>query len=74
MLARVLLAQDLPDHALPLLQRLDAAAATQGRTGSIIEIKALQALVLAASGGPGQRSGHSNDYAGAARHKSNRAY
>jgi LuxR family maltose regulon positive regulatory protein len=49
-LARVLLAQDRPDQALALLERLHAAATAQGRTGSIIEIQALQALALAASG------------------------
>ena len=49
-LARVLLAQDRPAEALILLERLRAAAATQTRIGSIIEIRALQALALAASG------------------------
>ena len=49
-LARVLLAQDRPDRALALLNRLHAAAATQDRTGSLIEIGALLALALAASG------------------------
>ncbi len=49
-LARVLLAQDLPARALALLDRLHAAAATQGRTGSIIEIGALRALALVALG------------------------
>jgi LuxR family maltose regulon positive regulatory protein len=49
-LARVLLAQDRPAEALPLLGRLHAAAATQGRMGSVIELRALQALALAASG------------------------
>jgi len=49
-LARVLLAQDRPGPALALLQRLLATAASQGRTGSIIEIQALRALALAASG------------------------
>src|SRR5215472_4943042 len=37
-LARVLLAQDRPAQALELLGRLHAAATTQGRTGSVIEI------------------------------------
>jgi LuxR family maltose regulon positive regulatory protein len=55
-LARVLLAQDRPGPALALLQRLLAAAVSQGRTGSIIEIQALRALALAARG----------DHAGAA--------
>jgi LuxR family maltose regulon positive regulatory protein len=49
-LARVLLAQGRPDPALALLERLLATAATQGRTGSIIEIQALRALALAARG------------------------
>ena len=50
MLARVLLAQNDPGSALTLLQRLLDAAAGQDRTGSIIEIQALRALGLAASG------------------------
>jgi ATP/maltotriose-dependent transcriptional regulator MalT len=49
-LARVLVAQDRPDQALGLLERLHALAASQGRTGSLIEIQALQALALQASG------------------------
>ena len=49
-LARVLLAQDRPGPALTLLQGLLATAASQGRTGSIIEIQALRALALAARG------------------------
>ena len=49
-LARVLLAHDRPGPALALLERLHAAAAAQGRIGSVIEIRALQALALAASG------------------------
>jgi len=49
-LARVLLAQDLPDRALALLDRLHALAASQGRTGSVIEIQALRAVALAAAG------------------------
>jgi LuxR family transcriptional regulator, maltose regulon positive regulatory protein len=49
-LARVLLAQDRPGPALTLLQRLLATAASQGRTGSVIEIQALRALALAAKG------------------------
>ncbi len=50
-LARLMLAQDLPGQALQLLERLHAAAVAQGRTGSVIELCALQALALAASGG-----------------------
>jgi len=49
-LARVLLAQNDPDQALPLLQRLLDTAARQGRAGSIVEIQALRALALAARG------------------------
>ena len=47
-LARVLLAQQLPDEALALLDRLHAAAVAQGRVGSVIEAGALRALALAA--------------------------
>jgi LuxR family transcriptional regulator, maltose regulon positive regulatory protein len=50
LLARVLLAQDRPGPALTLLQRLLAAAASQGRVGNVIEIQALQALALTARG------------------------
>ena len=49
-LVRVLLAQDRPARALALLDRLHAAAAAQDRAGSLIEIGALRALALAASG------------------------
>jgi LuxR family transcriptional regulator, maltose regulon positive regulatory protein len=49
-LARVLLAHNDSGPALTLLQRLLDAAASQGRTGSVIEIQALRALALAASG------------------------
>jgi len=49
-LARVLLARNDPGPAVTLLQRLLEAAASQGRTGSIIEIQALRALALAAHG------------------------
>ena len=49
-LARVLLAQDRPERALALLGRLHAAAAAQDRGGSLIEIGALWALALAATG------------------------
>jgi LuxR family maltose regulon positive regulatory protein len=49
-LARVLLAQDLAGQAFALLERLLAAATAQDRTGSVIEIRALQALALAAAG------------------------
>ena len=49
-LARVLLARDVSDRALGLLERLLAAATQQGRMGSVIEVRALQALALAARG------------------------
>jgi LuxR family maltose regulon positive regulatory protein len=49
-LVRVLLAQDMPDRALALLDRLHALAAAQGRTGSVIETQALRAVTLAAAG------------------------
>ena len=49
-LARVLLAQARPGPAMALLDRLYAAAAAQDRAGSLIEIGALRALALAASG------------------------
>src|SRR6266508_4570957 len=49
-LARVLLAQDRPDQALALLERLHTAATAQRRLGSLIEIQALRALALAGSG------------------------
>jgi LuxR family maltose regulon positive regulatory protein len=49
-LARVLLAQERLSPALALLKRLDVTAAAQGRTGSLIEIRALQALASAAIG------------------------
>ena len=46
----MLLAQDRPEAARTLLDQLSAAAAAQDRQGSIIEIGALRALALAASG------------------------
>ncbi|HEY1322832.1 MAG TPA: LuxR C-terminal-related transcriptional regulator [Streptosporangiaceae bacterium] len=49
-LARILLAQGRPGQALALLDRLHAAAAAQDRRGSLIEIGALRALALTASG------------------------
>jgi LuxR family maltose regulon positive regulatory protein len=49
-LARVLLATHEPEQALGLLERLNAGAAAQGRTGSLIEVRALQALAHAANG------------------------
>jgi LuxR family maltose regulon positive regulatory protein len=49
-LARVLLATQAPEPVLGLLERLHAQAAAQGRTGSVIEIRALQALARHAVG------------------------
>jgi LuxR family transcriptional regulator, maltose regulon positive regulatory protein len=49
-LARVLLAEQAPDQALGLLWWLHELAAGQGRVSSVIEIRALLALALAASG------------------------
>jgi LuxR family transcriptional regulator, maltose regulon positive regulatory protein len=49
-LARVLLARRAPDRALGLLQRLCDLAFSQGRTGSVIELRALQARANAAAG------------------------
>ena len=49
-LARVRLAEHTPDRALPLLERLHQLAVAQGRMGSVIEIRALQALARQASG------------------------
>jgi LuxR family maltose regulon positive regulatory protein len=49
-LARVLLAEHTPERACGLLERLHAQAAAQQRTGSVIEILALQALARAAAG------------------------
>jgi LuxR family maltose regulon positive regulatory protein len=52
-LVRVLLAQQAPERTLGLLERLGAQAAAQGRTGSVIEVRALQALALYAGGDHG---------------------
>ena len=49
-LARVLLATQAPEQALGLLGRLHAQAAAQARTGSVIEIRALQTLARSAGG------------------------
>jgi LuxR family transcriptional regulator, maltose regulon positive regulatory protein len=49
-LARVLLATGRSDRAVELLDSLYALAAAQGRTGSIVQVRALQALALAARG------------------------
>jgi LuxR family transcriptional regulator, maltose regulon positive regulatory protein len=49
-LVRVLVADQQPDRALGLLERLHALAAAQGRNGSVIEVRALQALARAADG------------------------
>ena len=57
MLARVLLAQDYPRPALALLDRLHAPAADLGRTGSVIENQALQALGAGGRRRPGRGGG-----------------
>jgi len=49
-LARLLLAEQTPKRALGLVERWLALAVTQGRTASTIELRALQARALAASG------------------------
>jgi LuxR family transcriptional regulator, maltose regulon positive regulatory protein len=49
-LARVLLAQSEVGLALGLLEHLDALAESQGRTASVIEIRALRSLALQAAG------------------------
>jgi LuxR family maltose regulon positive regulatory protein len=49
-LVRVLLAQRAPERALGLLVRLHALAEAQGRSGSLIEIQALQAVARHAAG------------------------
>ena len=48
--ARVLLAQHRPGDALALLERWLDPAAGEARTGSIIQLRALMAMALAASG------------------------
>ena len=49
-LARVLLATQEPDRALEVLAELHTQAAAQQRRGSVIEVRALQALAHAARG------------------------
>jgi LuxR family transcriptional regulator, maltose regulon positive regulatory protein len=49
-LTRVLLARHQPDRAFGLLKRLDALAESQGRVGSLIEIRALRSLALQSAG------------------------
>jgi LuxR family transcriptional regulator, maltose regulon positive regulatory protein len=49
-LVRVLLAEQAPERTLRLLARLHTLAAAQGRTGSLIEIQALQVVALHAAG------------------------
>jgi LuxR family maltose regulon positive regulatory protein len=49
-LAQLLLAQGRPGPALALLNRLHKAALEQNRIGSVIEVGALVALALSASG------------------------
>jgi LuxR family maltose regulon positive regulatory protein len=49
-LARVLLAQQKPAQALDLVERLRTNAEAQERIGSVVEVRALQALAFAAGG------------------------
>ena len=49
-LARLLIARGCPDRAVVLLDRLESAAAAQGRAGSLIEIRAIRAAALDALG------------------------
>jgi LuxR family maltose regulon positive regulatory protein len=49
-LARVLLARSDPGRALRLLDRLDALAESQGRQGSLIQIRAVRSLALQSAG------------------------
>lgn len=49
-LARYLLAQNMPEKVLDLLERLSNAAKAQARIGSVIQIQVLQALGFQASG------------------------
>lgn len=49
-LARYLLAQNRPEKALDLLERLGTAAKVQARTGSVIQVQILQALGFQAAG------------------------
>jgi LuxR family maltose regulon positive regulatory protein len=49
-LARLLITRDAPERALPLLERIYARAADEGRASSVIEARALQALALEAAG------------------------
>jgi LuxR family maltose regulon positive regulatory protein len=50
MLARYMLAQNMPEKALDLLERLGTAAKAQARIGSVIQIRVLQALGFQAAG------------------------
>ncbi len=49
-LARILLAQNMPEKALSLLERLGTAAKAQARIGSVIQVQVLQALGFQAAG------------------------
>jgi LuxR family maltose regulon positive regulatory protein len=50
LLAQLLLGQGQPERARPLLTRLQAAAAAQGRTGRLVVLGAVTARALAADG------------------------
>ena len=49
-LARLLIAQGRADLAVALLDRLDRAAASQNRAGSLVEIRAIRAMACSALG------------------------
>jgi LuxR family maltose regulon positive regulatory protein len=51
-LARLLLARHDPARALKVFDRLDGLAESQGRAGSLIDIRALRSLALQATGDP----------------------
>lgn len=50
LLARYLLARNMADRAIRLLERLGTAARAQSRVGSIIEVQVLEALAFQAAG------------------------
>jgi LuxR family maltose regulon positive regulatory protein len=51
-LARLLLARGTPERALSLLDRLHASAVSEGRFGSVVEVRVVQALALEAASRP----------------------
>ena len=61
LLARVLVARGHPERALSLLDRLHASAVSQGRFGSVIEVRVLQALAFEAASRSADASGALTD-------------